>query len=343
MTLSWQTKNGVTEPLVTVVMTVYNEARYVRDAVRSILGQTFSDLELIVVDDGSRDESAEIVASFGDPRIRLIRQTNTGLAGALNRGIAEARGRYIARQDADDVSDSDRLALQVAALEADPALVLLGTNALIVDEGGEEITKTELPESDAAIRSVLSDPRLRNAFVHGSVVFRRDAAAAAGFYRAELRYAQDYDLWLRLMERGTLANLHPAQYRWRLRREGVGATKYELQREYAAIAFESARRRRTGQPELPVVVQQRKHSRVQRILRSGRNVPQEAAYDMALAKLLLNAGERERARGRALAVVKARPLSLYAWLLIALSWMPTRFRRKTWEALRRLYRRVIWN
>lgn len=329
------------KPIVTVVMAVHNEARYVGDAIRCILAQTFTDFEFIIVDDGSRDDSVRIVASFSDPRLRLVRQENAGLANALNRGIVAARGEYIARQDADDLCEPDRLAVQIDALKGDRSLVLVGTNAVLVDENGEELSRTDLPQRDDAIRAVLSDPQVRNAFVHGSVVFRRAAAVDAGLYRSQFRYAQDYDFWLRLREHGTLRNLAEPKYLWRLRREGVGATKYDLQREYATIAFRAARCREAGRPEPPVMIQLEHASWLQKLLRAARNVPEGAAYDMALAKMLLTAGRIRRGRAHAVAVFRARPWSVHALLLIVVSFLPQQWRGSVWERLRRGYRYVI--
>ena len=115
------------EPVISVVLPVYNCADYVAEAVQSILDQTFSNFEFLIIDDGSTDATSNVLQGFRDPRIRSITQENHGLAFTLNRGLELSRGRYVARQDADDISLPDRLGKQVAFLEAHPACALVGT------------------------------------------------------------------------------------------------------------------------------------------------------------------------------------------------------------------------
>ncbi|HEX8616787.1 MAG TPA: glycosyltransferase family 2 protein, partial [Thermoanaerobaculia bacterium] len=162
-------------PAVSIVMSLYNEAPFVEEAVASILSQTFSDFELLVIDDGSTDGGADVVARIADPRIRLIRQQNQGLAGALNTGIRAARAEWIARHDADDLSEPGRLAAQFEAVTRRPDLVLLGTNAVMMDEEGEPLTTTAHPTDDPTIRAILFDRHLGNPFIHGSMMMRRAA------------------------------------------------------------------------------------------------------------------------------------------------------------------------
>lgn len=327
-------------PRVSVVLSVYNDAAFVGEAVRSILAQAFTGFELIVIDDGSTDGSASIVESFADPRIRLFRQPNAGLAASLNRGIAEARGAYIARHDSDDISEPERFGRQVELLDARPDVVLAGTNATVLEETGERVTATTLPTEDAPIR--LSLRTGANPFVHGSVMFRREAVVGAGLYRPAFRQAQDRDLWLRMAERGKLANLPDALYCWRMRRGGVGASKYEDQRDYSRLARLCAERRAAGLPEPPLALSsvQRKWSRL--LLSRLRTTAGAAVYDMSLAKLYLANGDHRRARKRALAVVRTHPFNLYAWILAGLALMPRAAAQRVWSALRHVYRQLIW-
>src|SRR4051794_29608800 len=115
-------------PKVTVLLAVYNGERYLREAIDSILGQTFQDFEFLIINDGSTDSTREIILSYHDPRIRLVdNEDNIGQTRSLNRGLALAAGQFVARQDADDISEPERLASQVAFLEIHPEVVLLGT------------------------------------------------------------------------------------------------------------------------------------------------------------------------------------------------------------------------
>src|SRR5947209_6717846 len=124
-------------PLVSIIMPVYNGQPFLIQAVDSIVRQTYSDFELIIIDDGSMDRSLDIVRSYNDPRIRLLCGPHQGLVPSLNRGIASAQGVYIARMDADDVSDSQRVQLQVEYMKAHPCLAMVGSSALLIDAEGE--------------------------------------------------------------------------------------------------------------------------------------------------------------------------------------------------------------
>jgi glycosyltransferase involved in cell wall biosynthesis len=190
-------------PRVTVLMAVRDGARYLREAVASILAQTYRDFEFLVIDDGSADATAAIVGSFGDPRVRLVRNTEPlGLSASLNAGIDLARGEYIARMDGDDVSLPERLARQVAHLDARPACAVVGVKMRLIGPAGED---AGVWEADA--RTTTSDEIRRqlprgNCVPHPGVMIRA-AVLRSHRYRTR-RSAQDYDLWLRLCAEGLL-------------------------------------------------------------------------------------------------------------------------------------------
>ena len=180
-------------PRVSVLLPVRDGARFLREALDSVLAQTLADFELLVVDDGSTDETPEILASVGDERLRVLRQEPAGLVAALERGIGEARAPYLARMDADDVSLPRRLERQLAALVDGVGLVGCGVERM--DETGSVLGSHMLPPDDAPLRRRLL---LRNPFAHGSVVVRREALERAGGYRADYGANEDYDLWRRI-------------------------------------------------------------------------------------------------------------------------------------------------
>lgn len=193
-------------PLVSVLMPVYNGAADLRRALDSVLGQTFSDFELIVINDGSKDESASLLNSVDDPRVRVIHQDNMGLAATLNRGLAMARGALIARQDQDDLSHPERFARQVTHLNDNPECILLGTAAEIWV--GDE--PTERAHNHPTEHSLLAfDLLFNNPFVHSSVMMRRDAVLDIGGYTTDKsrQPPEDYELWSRLARKGRVANL----------------------------------------------------------------------------------------------------------------------------------------
>ena len=194
----------MTTPAVSVLMGVWNGAPRVREAVVSVLGQTMGDLELIVVDDGSFDGTAAILESFGDPRLRIERRERAGLTSALNRGLALARAPLVARLDADDVALPERVARQVAYLDAHPDVGLLGTAAREVDPSGRELRTVSPPTDDTALRRALIR---ENPFVHSSMVMRRAAVDLVKGYDPGFPVAQDYDLWMRMSRVTRMANL----------------------------------------------------------------------------------------------------------------------------------------
>ena len=157
-------------PAVSVVMAVRNGMPWVAEAVTSVLGQTLADLELIVIDDGSSDDTAAALAAFRDGRLRLVRQDPAGLTRSLNRGLGLARAPLVARLDADDTAQPDRLMRQAALLASRPDIGLVGTGALEVDAAGRAVGTIVPPEDDVAIRRALIHA---NPFVHSSVMFRR--------------------------------------------------------------------------------------------------------------------------------------------------------------------------
>ena len=191
---------------ISVVMSVYNAATSLEETLDAILTQTFRDLELVVVDDGSTDATPEILARAADrdPRVRVLTQANTGLTRALIRGCAEARGEYIARHDAGDRSHPQRLEKQLALIEQ--GHVLVGLAARYTDPDGHQLYITTAEGEDTR-RSLLTDGvgRIHGMTHHGGVIFRRDAYLAAGGYRPQFRVGQDLDLWVRLARLGTIA------------------------------------------------------------------------------------------------------------------------------------------
>lgn len=191
---------------ISVLLPVYNGAPWISAAIRCVLSQTFSDFELIVIDDGSKDDSWAEIRAFSDPRIRAIRQSNKGLAATLNVGLGLASTPYVARQDQDDWMHPERLERQYAFMEANPDCVGVGTWA--------EIRVNDLPSGrfhhhptswDALSFFLMFD----NPFVHSSMLLRRGAVLAVGGYCEDLsrQPPEDYELWSRMARAGKLANI----------------------------------------------------------------------------------------------------------------------------------------
>jgi len=212
------------KPSVSVLMSTYNGAVYLRQAINSILNQTFTDFEFIIVDDNSTDNSGEILRSYNDPRIRIIQNNkNIGLTKSLNKGLKEAQGKYIARMDADDVSLLDRLKEQYNFLEAHPTIALVGSWAESMDEYGIVTEIRKVPTDPETIRFELV---LRNCFFHSSVCFRREAVKKVGGYDATYRHAQDYELFSRLADIYPLTNISRSLIQLRSHKKSTVGNSY---------------------------------------------------------------------------------------------------------------------
>jgi glycosyltransferase involved in cell wall biosynthesis len=186
-------------PAISVLMAVRNGARFIDEAIASVLGQTLTDLELVLVDNGSHDGTAERIAAWSrlDPRVRSFRVDRPGLARSLNYAAAQARASVLARLDADDIAEPRRLEVQLAALIADPSLGAIGSNALLIDARGRRVGELRRPSGRDAIRAHFVEG---NPFVHSSVVMRRSFFDQVGGYRDGLCVTEDLDLWIRLAE-----------------------------------------------------------------------------------------------------------------------------------------------
>lgn len=200
-------------PRVSVVMSVYNGERYLRQAIESILAQTFRDFEFIIINDGSTDSTAHILAEVRDERIVLAHNgANIGLTCSLNCGLALARGEYIARMDADDISHPERFARQIAFLDAHPNYGLVGSWFEIIDLDGQVIGQARMMvDHDEIMLFLLHDSH----FAHSAVMFRRACIDAVGPYDEAAGHVEDYELWLRISRHFRLYNLPAFLHQWR--------------------------------------------------------------------------------------------------------------------------------
>jgi len=191
----------LSKPSVSVLMPVYNAGNFLADALESILNQTYGDFELIIVDDGSTDSTAEILSEFQnkDKRIRVFRnRSNLGIVQTLNKGISHCSGKYIARMDADDISKHDRFEKQIHYMERNPEVSVLGASVSYIDAEGTLLNVIRQCKLD---RSLLS----ANPLLHPSVVMRKKILDETGArYEEKYRYAEDYYLWLLLSRIGRI-------------------------------------------------------------------------------------------------------------------------------------------
>ena len=233
---------------VSVIMAVYNAERFLKESIQSILTQTFSDFELIIVDDASTDASCEIVKSFGDPRIRLIKHTtNTGASIARNDAIRTARGEYVAIMDADDLSYSHRLETQVRFLDDQPDIALVGSGIYDnIDVDGSILYTSHLPKDNETIQKTILE---KWCFLHPSIMFRRKAAERAGFYREEFDVAEDHDFIIRVLDHSKAQNLREKLVAYRINPKGLSVARQRYINELGTIAMRLGRERRAGRAE----------------------------------------------------------------------------------------------
>ncbi len=291
-------------PAVSVLMVVRDAEAFVGDAVASILDQTLGDFELAVYDDGSRDGTARIVEAFAarDARVALRRRQRAGLATWLREGVDAARAEFVARMDADDVAHPERLARQLAYLRAHPECVALGTDVLLVDPERRPIGSSGVRLRHEEIDAELMRGR-GTALVHPSAALRRAAVLAVGNYRTECPWAEDLDLFLRLAERGRLANLPEVLLEYRQHPHTVNATRAVEQRRSVNQVLREARERRGlsrgDDPPLPGLAQP----------------PALLDHWTRWARAAIGGGHRATARHYAWRVLRAAPLAWTSWRL----------------------------
>ena len=242
------TARSAAAPAVSVLIPVRNCAPYLDEMFESLAAQSFADFEIIVVDNGSCDGTRDILQAWAkrEPRLRAFHLARPGLARSLNFAASKARAPLLARIDGDDVAEPHRLAVQVSAMRARPSLGLLGSGAELIDSRGRHIGTLDRPLTDSKLRAFL---RNGCAFVHSSVIMRREIFLAAGGYRKGLNVAEDYDLWLRIAEQSEIANLPDRLVRYRVHTASATARKPVRQAIAIACTRAASEARRIGRPE----------------------------------------------------------------------------------------------
>ncbi len=309
-------------PLISVILAVHNDERYIEESVRSVLEQTCEDFELILVDDGSDDGTVSLVDSLArtDSRIRLFRQRRSGLTCSLIRATAEARGLYLARQDSDDRSRSNRFAVQTNFLNTHPDIAAVGSDTVVIDQGGQRIKAIVGERGTGTIRSSLLS--LRSTPIHGSVMMRRESVLAVGGYRLAFTVSQDFDLWLRLTEHCGLDNLSDILYEWRLNPVGVYSTRRIEQMMFSSIALAFTHERQlSGKDSYPLL--EAAAGNIEYFLGEFHSSDKVHAQ---FGELLLRSGvkpelaRRHLARGLREGNITARALALFVWSVCRLPW-----------------------
>lgn len=315
---------GVSAPLVSVVMGVHNGALTVGETIESMLAQTVTDFEFIIVNDGSTDTTAEVLQRYAqqDSRLRIVDQVNRGLTAALQHGCALVRARYIARCDAGDWYAPQRLERQLSVLENHPDVVAVGGAGERVGPGGEYLFTDRRQASPAVITQLLK--QANGAITHATAMFRTVVYQQVGGYRKEFQFAQDIDLWLRMVEHGLLAEVPEMICRIRIEPEGISLAKHKTQWRLAELAYQCAAQRRDGKDESRLLRQASD-------LRSAKPV-NESTWHMVHSRLRRAKSVRfvanqlfqnrdARCRRYFLQSLRLNPTSLVSWSRWLVSWL----------------------
>lgn len=219
---------------VSIIMSVYNGEKYLAEAIESILNQTFRDFEFIIINDNSTDNSLKIIRRYQqkDKRIKLVNNSqNIGLTKSLNIGLKIAKGKYIARMDADDISLPMRLQIQVSFLEENPQIFLVGTGAIKINELSQETGRFKPTISKKILKQKI---KITNCIYHPTIMFRNTGDY---LYNEKFKYAQDYDLYLRLIfNRMEILNMDNYLLKYRSHKESISQDKLKTQKYFKRIA-----------------------------------------------------------------------------------------------------------
>ena len=224
-------------PSISVVMPVFNCDRYVREAVESVLNQTYSDFEFIIVNDGSTDNTLNIINEYAnkDSRVKVINQPNSGIVAALNCGLNAANGDWIFRMDGDDISFPYRFALQIEAIRKDSSLLLLGAGCQQINSLGTPLKINRYPlDQSGLLRRLLT---MKPFFPHPTACFHRATVIQLGGYRERFQHAEDFDLWLRILEVGKCGCLPNILLKLRKHRNNISYLHSESQQLLAMAAL----------------------------------------------------------------------------------------------------------
>lgn len=222
-----------TGPLVSVIVGVNRDDGTLLQSIKSILNQTYSHFELIIINDGSSEKVKIVIEDIIDERIVLINSTKIGLTPALNIALKESKGKYIARHDAGDFSLKDRFFEQIEFLEKNTTVSMCGTWIKETSSSGVDLGITSFPVSDSEIKNNIL---YQNVFCHGSIMAKKDDIIQLNGYREEFKHSQDYDLWLRLIESFEVANLEKPLYVRIISPNSISFVNKEKQKAYADLA-----------------------------------------------------------------------------------------------------------
>jgi len=300
-------------PEITVLMPAYNAAKYLREAVESVLQQTFTNFELLIINDGSTDETAETALSFADRRITVVNCEHKGVANALNTGLKLANAPLIARFDADDICLPNRLEQQFNFLYDHPEYVLVGSDAEYILEHGEFLFSFKcIAHSNEEVQNNLY---VYCPFIHSSVMYRREAVIKAGGYNIHAHNFEDYLLWTNLAKTGKMQNLREPLIKVRL-----NASSATIDEKWRGERFRQLKRQATNRGSITVEEGDELLAIIRR--QDIRKVKEGAYHALCGKKFLANNYQPKKARIHVKQAISIRPLRFDNYLLYLVSFLP---------------------
>jgi glycosyltransferase involved in cell wall biosynthesis len=304
---------NIHDPKVTVLMPAYNAGKYIAEAIQSVLDQTFTDFELLIINDGSTDETVKTINSFGDPRIVLIDQENKGISAALNVGLNVARAPYVARFDADDVCYPDRLKIQYDFITAYPQYSVIGSAANYVDAEGHYIfTHHPAAHLDEEIQQLKYSVC---PFIHSSVIYKKELVVNNGGYSEHAYTYEDHFLWVNILKNEKACNLSQALIKVRLNPESTTVDERWHSRKFRSIKYSTLKSQRITEAEGDLLYQI-----------SGKQYPSRkkkgAYYALCGKKFLVKNYQPAKVRFNIAKAISLHPFRLDNYIIYAASYFP---------------------
>ncbi len=313
-----------TKPLITVLMPAYNAARFIAAAIDSVLKQCFTNFELLLVDDGSADDTVSIIQSFTDERIRLLQLPHNGIAAALNEGLKAAQGKYIARFDADDICYPQRLQVQYNFLSAHPAYIICGCAADYITEEGDFVFTYQPP--GFLYEELLATYKNKCPFIHSGVLYVKDAIVQAGGYNEYAHTFEDHLLWAQLLDGAKGCNLPETLLRVRLNPQSVTIDERWRPQQFNEIKSRAIAAKAISRQDGLILLQILKEQ--------DDGITKEAAYHSLLGKKYLWDNSRpQTARGHIKKAIQLRPAGIKNYGLFLLSFLPPALVKKIYSWL----------
>jgi glycosyltransferase involved in cell wall biosynthesis len=301
---------------ITVLMPAYNAGKYIAEAIQSVLTQTFTDFELLIVNNGSTDTTVNEILHFTDTRIKLIDEYRPGIGFALNKGLQEAKGKYIARFDADDICDPSRLERQFNFLENNPGYVLCGSDAEYIAESGEHLFYFRCIGHDH--EEIMEQLYAYCPFIHSSVMYRKDAVLETGSYSIDAHNFEDYLLWVQLIKHGKYRNIPE-----RLIKVRFNPASVTIDEKWRGMRFRQLKRRiiqqgfvtrAEGEELLSIIKEQ-----------DTKKIKEGSYYALCGKKFLINNHQPSKARTHLARAIRIYPLRLDNYAFFMLSYLPKPF------------------